>query len=469
MAPLQNDTNSGGTLGRAVVVAFAASVAVWITWFVTHLPWLGMAEQTSLPILLVVWLAAAACAAARSGAKNAITVGLLGGIGCALVGLLILGSKLVPAAAADGTTPGGLPSIALIVPGFLLLGAAIGAAAGALSRMLPQRDAAASRPLAQMSVVVAVGITPLLVVGGLVTSTNSGMAVPDWPNTFGSNMFLYPLGPRSSPGLFLEHSHRLFGTLVGLLSLVLAIWTSVSEQRRWVKVLAWTVFALVCAQGILGGIRVRLGDADAGLDKPIWAMLHGVLAQLVFGTAVGLAAALSPLFTSAIRLPKDPAIRRFKLFATGLTHSLILQLIFGAMYRHMRSSHALWTHAAFSLVIMIMAIVAGFVAIRLARPADGEESPAGAAAGVPALSCTLRRIGIGLVVVVGLQFALGWSAFFVGGAERTAANPTEAIIRTAHQANGAVLIAFAALAFVWSRWAMRRSAEPSDSPRPTAA
>ena len=66
-----------------------------------------------------------------------------------------------------------------------------------------------------------VAVAPLLFVGGLVTSTNSGMAVPDWPNTFGSNMFLYPLGPRAQPDVYLEHSHRLFGTLVGLATLKL--------------------------------------------------------------------------------------------------------------------------------------------------------------------------------------------------------------------------------------------------------
>jgi hypothetical protein len=118
---------------------------------------------------------------------------------------------------------------------------------------------------------------------------------------------------------------------------------------------------------------------------------------------------------------------------------------------------------------MILAIMAGFVAIGMARSQDGEDSPAGPAAAHPPLACTLRRIGLGLVIVVGLQFALGWAAFFVGGAERTAANPAEALIRTAHQANGAVLIAFAALAFVWSRWTLRRSVEPAESVRPSAA
>lgn len=461
MSGIDFQSESRSLLGRATVVGFAAAVVVWIAWFLTHLPWVGLSEQLSVLIILAVWLIASAAAVAWTGRDRAAAVGMIGGIICAIAGLLILGSKIVPEAAAAGPAPGGtrenLPPLPLVVVGFLGLGAAIGVVGGLLSRIFPSPKAP-PRPLAQMGVVVAVGITPLLVVGGLVTSTNSGMAVPDWPNTYGSNMFLYPLGPRSAPGLFLEHSHRLFGSLIGLMSLILAIWTTLTERRRWIQVLAWIAFALVCLQGALGGIRVLLGDESAAADKPAWAMLHGVLAQLVFGFVVGLAAALTPLFASSISVPRHPSVRRFKVFSAGLTHALVLQLIFGAMYRHLRSSHALWTHAGFSVLIVIMAILAGFVAIGLARQADGEENPAGPAAAFPGLAATLRRIGIGLVVVVGLQFVLGWAAFFVGGADRTAASPMEAIVRTAHQANGAVLIAFAALAFVWSRWTLRRTA-----------
>jgi len=459
-------------LGRAIVVGFASAVAVWITWFITHLPWVGMSEQVSLPIVLATWLLASAGAVAWAGGNRPVLVGAMGGVICALVSLLILGSKIVPEVSsgpAPGGTRGTLPPIALIVPGFLLLGGVIGLAGSLLSQALPRRKSGETRPIAQLGVVVAVGITPLLVVGGLVTSTDSGMAVPDWPNTYGTNMFLYPLGPRSDSGLFLEHSHRLFGSLVGLMTLVLTAWVMVAENRRWVKVVAGVALALVIAQGVLGGWRVLAGSEVAAEDNRLLAMLHGVLAQLVFGVVVGLAAVLSPLFISGTKVPAHGSIRRFKVFSAGLTHALILQLIFGAMYRHMRSSHALWTHAGFALVVLILAIVAGFVAISLARRADGEDAPAGPAAGIPALACTLRRIGIGLVVVVGLQFALGWAAFFVGGAERTAANPLEALVRTSHQANGAILISLAALAFVWSRWTLRRAGVSADSPRVSAA
>lgn len=450
-----------GLLGRAVVVGFAGAVAVWSAWFITHLPWIGMAESTSIPLLLGVWVIATAAAIGWIGESRRAPVGLLSGVVGGLVGLLILGSKIVPDATPEGPVgvarDSSLPPVYLIVPGFVALGAVLGLIGGVVSVLLP-RERAAGDSLSRFGIVVSVGVVPLLVVGGLVTSTDSGMAVPDWPNTYGSNMFLYPLGPRSDAATYLEHSHRLFGSLIGLMTLVLAAWVWISDRRDWVRVLAGVALGLVVVQGVIGGGRVLMGSTDAAADNRAMAMLHGVLAQLVFGVIVALAATLSPLFKSPLRLPPNRAHRRFKTFATGFTHALILQLVFGAMYRHMRHGHALWTHAGFSLIVVLLALLAGFAAIGLTRSAEeSEPAPLGNEPGAVDLSCTLGRIGWGMVVIVGVQFALGWAAFFVGGEHRTAASPLEAIIRTAHQANGAALIALAALGFVWSRWVLRRA------------
>ncbi|MBX3404806.1 MAG: COX15/CtaA family protein [Phycisphaeraceae bacterium] len=461
LPPTPGHSSHCGLPGRAIVVGFAAAVAVWSAWFITHLPWIGMAESTSIPLLLGVWVIATAAAIGWVGDPRRVPIGLLSGVVGGLVGLLILGSKIVPDATPEGPVgaPGNsaLPPVWLIVPGFVALGALLGLVGGFASALLP-RERAGSDSLSRFGIVVSVGIVPLLVVGGLVTSTDSGMAVPDWPNTYGSNMFLYPLGPRSDAATYLEHSHRLFGSLIGLMTVVLAAWVWIVDRRRWVCVLAGVALALVIVQGVIGGGRVLMGSTDAASDNRAMAMLHGVLAQVVFGVIVALAAALSPLFKSALRVPPNRAHRRFKAFATGFTHALILQLVFGAMYRHMRSGHALWTHAGFSLVIVLLALLAGFAAMALTRPAEeGQPAPLGNEPGAVDLACTLGRIGWGMVIVVGLQFALGWAAFFVGGEHRTAASPLEALIRTAHQANGAALVALAALGFVWSRWILRRA------------
>src|SRR5713101_4422224 len=107
----------------------------------------------------------------------------------------------------------------------------------------------------RLAVVTAAATLLLIFVGGLVTNTGSALAVPDWPTTFGYNMFLYPWS-RMAGGIFYEHSHRLIGSAVGLLTIALAVWLWVTETRRWVRGLGLLAVAAVIAQGVLGGLRV---------------------------------------------------------------------------------------------------------------------------------------------------------------------------------------------------------------------
>ena len=106
---------------------------------------------------------------------------------------------------------------------------------------------------------VGVAATFLLVVaGGLVTSNEAGLAVVDWPNSFGSNMFLFPLA-RMTGGIYYEHAHRLFGALVGLTTIVLAVRLWRYDNRGWLKRLSLVAVVLVIVQGSLGGLRVTGG------------------------------------------------------------------------------------------------------------------------------------------------------------------------------------------------------------------
>src|SRR5262245_1879863 len=95
----------------------------------------------------------------------------------------------------------------------------------------------------------------LLVAGGMVTSTGSGLAVPDWPTTYGQNMFSFPLG-KMVGGIFYEHGHRLIASTVGLLTIGLVVWLWRVEPRRWVRRLGLAALAAVILQGVLGGITV---------------------------------------------------------------------------------------------------------------------------------------------------------------------------------------------------------------------
>lgn len=166
----------------------------------------------------------------------------------------------------------------------------------------------------------------LLFVGGLVTSLGVGLAVPDWPTTFGYNMFLFPWSEMVG-GVLYEHSHRLVGSAVGLLTLLLAASLWLWERRRWVRWLGVAAFLLVVVQGIIGGLRVVLIEQT-------FAVLHACFAQAFFALAVSLA-----LFTSAewSARPRWMARREAVLLGTlSLSAALLIyaQGILGALLRH---------------------------------------------------------------------------------------------------------------------------------------
>lgn len=438
MTQTSANPRSGGfaaLLGPILTLGFATAIALWCTWFLTHLPDAGIPEPVSIPVLLVVWFAGMVATGFVVGRPRAHCVGLGAGVVTAIPGLLVLGSKTE--AAAPGLE-GFDPQKLLFAGGFLFLGAVIGLIGGAIGAAWRGAGAPKADWLFRFSLVAAAAVTPLLIVGGLVTSTNSGMAVPDWPNTFGTNMFLYPLGPRANPAVYLEHSHRLFGTLVGLTTLVLMVYVLLVEQRRWLKILAVIAFVLVCIQGILGGVRVLEGSPDAARDQRFLAMAHGVLAQITFGVIVAISVYLAPAFKAAAAVPTTPKARQVKFFATGLLHSTILQLVFGAMFRHFRDNHSLWSHIAFSVVVLAFALLAGFAATAVPQS-------------LGRIGQILRRAGVAVVVVVSLQFALGWVTFGLGVKNLEAVNLAQTVIRTAHQANGGLLLAMVVVLFLWAR------------------
>ena len=173
------------------------------------------------------------------------------------------------------------------------------------------------------------GMTLVLIVfGGLVTNTGSALAVPDWPTTFGYSMFLYPWS-KMVGGIFYEHSHRLVGSVVGLLTVTLALWLWITEPRRWLRVLGTVALIAVIAQGLLGGLRVVLPSAGIGL-----AIIHGCLGQAFFALTVGLALCTAREWTQApqqIVASDADRLRRLCILTTGL---LALQIVFGAILTH---------------------------------------------------------------------------------------------------------------------------------------
>jgi len=178
----------------------------------------------------------------------------------------------------------------------------------------------------RLALILACATFPLLFVGGLVTAKGAGLAVPDWPTTFGYNMFLYPWS-KMVGGIFYEHSHRLVASTVGLLTIVLASTLWFKERRNWLRWLGVAALVMVIIQGVLGGLRVVL------LEHML-AIVHACLAQAFFALTASLA-----LFTSAEwnrPSAEEPLIDNGKLsrlcaFTTGLIY---VQSVFGAVVRH---------------------------------------------------------------------------------------------------------------------------------------
>jgi cytochrome c oxidase assembly protein subunit 15 len=167
----------------------------------------------------------------------------------------------------------------------------------------------------------------LICSGGMVTSKNVGLAVPDWPTTFGYNMFLFPAS-KWVGGILFEHTHRLMGSLVGFLTIILAIWLWLSEDRRWVRNLGVIALGGVISQGILGGLRVTMMKDEIGI-------FHACIAQAFLGLLVVIALVTTNSWRMLANQRVDPAkLVSIQNLAVAITIAIYVQLALGATMRH---------------------------------------------------------------------------------------------------------------------------------------
>jgi heme a synthase len=167
------------------------------------------------------------------------------------------------------------------------------------------------------------GATLLLICsGGMVTSKGAGLAVPDWPTTFGYNMFLFPAS-KWIGGILFEHTHRLIASTVGFLTIILAAWLWFVESSRWVRNLGLAAVGAVILQGVLGGLRVMMLKDEIGI-------FHACLAQAFFGLLVFIAVVTSRFWRDD-RPRSAPAATKIALVMTALIY---IQLALGATMRH---------------------------------------------------------------------------------------------------------------------------------------
>jgi cytochrome c oxidase assembly protein subunit 15 len=171
----------------------------------------------------------------------------------------------------------------------------------------------------------------LIAAGGMVTSTDSGLSVPDWPTTYGWNMFTFPMS-KWVGGIRYEHSHRLIASTVGFLAIIMAGWTWWIETRPWVRKLGFAALGAVILQGLLGGLTVLF------FLPPAISIGHAGLAQIFFCLTLTLALVTSPGWKNATATVDDAMLRRVALTTTAIIYT---QILIGATMRHTNAGLAI--------------------------------------------------------------------------------------------------------------------------------
>jgi cytochrome c oxidase assembly protein subunit 15 len=283
------------------------------------------------------------------------------------------------------------------------------------------------------------GLTFLLIAAGaLVTSNDAGLAVPDWPTSFGS---LWRI-PHMVGGVKFEHGHRMLAELVGLLTIVLAIWTWRSDSRRWMKWLGVVALGTVIAQGVLGGLTVLF-------FLPWWiSSAHATLAQSFFCIVVSMA-----LFSSRGWLETAPAdsIERaspsLRTLALLCVISILVQLMLGAAFRH--SGIKLLPH------LISAAVVTALLIWTSSRALTNHSLP-------PAV----RRPANALLGLLLVQLCLGLAAYLTRvqwGADAVQPQLAMVISTVSHVTVGALLLATSVVLAIEVRWHILPTAASEDA------
>ncbi len=256
----------------------------------------------------------------------------------------------------------------------------------------------------------------LLIAGALVTSNDAGLSVPDWPTSFGS---IYKLPPMVG-GVRFEHTHRMIAEFIGLLTIILAVWTWRVEQRSWVRKLGVIALGTVIAQGILGGITVLYYLPSAVSTA------HATLAQTFFCIVVVLAVVtgrkwLEPSETTWIE-DRRPGLTMLSTLAVA---SVYLQLVLGAGFRH--SGIKLLPHLISAVVVTVLLL---WTITRVLSSYSGVGS--------------LRRPALLLLGLLAVQLSLGFAAYLTRvqwGKDAVQPGAGMVVSTVAHVAVGALVLA----------------------------
>ena len=262
--------------------------------------------------------------------------------------------------------------------------------------------------------------------GASVTSNEAGLSVPDWPTSFGS---LYRIPPMVG-GVKFEHGHRMVAQFIGLLMIVLAVWTQRVDRRPWMRALGWAAVATVIAQGILGGITVLF------YLPPAVSTAHATLGQTFFCIVISMA-----LFTGRGWVEDAPVLiaqserPRLTTLSALAVCAVYVQLILGAAFRH--SGMKLLPHLVSAVVVTVVLLwTCVHVFLRYARTPQ------------------LRKPAIALLVLLLVQLSLGFGSYLTRiewGKGSPQPGMSTVLTTVAHVAAGALVLATSAILAIQAR------------------
>jgi heme a synthase len=272
--------------------------------------------------------------------------------------------------------------------------------------------AAYDQSLHRYAVITACCTFVLLIAGALVTSNDAGLSIPDWPLAYGS------LTPPMVGGIRYEFTHRVIATSVGILTIGLTVWLWRAEKRPWMRWLGVAALGGVIAQGILGGMTVRM------YQPPPVSAAHATLAQLFFSTVVAIAVFTGSWWNGNVAEVDDPRSPRVRTLVVWTVIAVFLQLILGAAFRH--KAFGIIPHLIGAVIVAVLIfLTAGALKRRFRK--------------VPALrSCSLY-----LHILIGVQLLLGAGAYWsrLYAAHFPQPIPVMVTLTVVHTVTGALVLA----------------------------